>query len=447
MIRTLSEAESYLYSFMRSTSEIRDGSFSFGRVCEFARLLENPQDKIRVIHVAGTSGKGSTSTYIAALLKAHGKRAGLTVSPHLSDIRERFQVDGSLISEKKFLNYLAEIIPWIEHMKTTSYGAPSFFEISIVLAYYIFWKEGVDYAVMETGLGGRLDATNIVHSPGKVAVLTRIGKDHMEILGNTIAKIAIEKAMIITPHSHVVTIPQNLSAKRIIESQAHKTRSELSIVVPSKKDRITKNDGIIYFDFHYKQYEFGQIRLATPALYQVENATLALTTFLEVSERDAIRIDEEIIRSIFSNHIIGGRFEKFVIQGKTVIIDGAHNPQKMSALVKSLRTAFPHQTFSFLLAFKKGKDYTGILKYIIPLAASITITHFGSTIQIKAQEGESPAIIATLLKDVFHFQNVRIEQNPQKAYSDILKKGDSPIVITGSLYLIAELYLFLKKSP
>lgn len=443
MIRTLKEAESYLYSFTRSTSEIRDASFSFDRVCEFASLAGNPQDKMQVIHIAGTSGKGSTSTYISRLLSAHGKRTGLTVSPHVTDIRERYQIDGELISEQTFIYYLNEISPWIERMKKTRYGVPSFFEISIVLAYYIFWKERVDYAVMETGLGGRLDATNIVLSRGKIAVLTRIGKDHMEILGNTIEKIATEKAMIITPESHVITIPQHKSAQRVVAAQALKTHSALDIVVPCRGNEILTKDGAIRFAFHYKECMFCHLTLATPAQYQVENATLALATFIEVSKRDGISIDESRIRSVFSTNPIQGRFENVTIQGKTVIVDGAHNGQKMSALVQSLRAAYPDQAFSFLIAFKKGKDYRGMLKHIVPVANSIVVAQFRSSLQISACEGEQPARISSLLHEVFHFRNVRIEQSPQKALETVLDNADAPIVVTGSLYFIAELYSLL----
>lgn len=191
-INNFKQAEEFLASHIpKTTSTIFPGEVGLNRAKDFLHLLGDPQEKLKIIHVAGTSGKGSTCYLISSLLESQGFKVGLHQSPHLTDVTERFQINNQNISKEDFVDYLNKIIPAIEKIKHITY-----FEILVGLAFYIFNDKKVDYAVMETGLGGWYDGTNVVSRPDKLSVITKIGLDHTAILGETIEKIALQKAMI-----------------------------------------------------------------------------------------------------------------------------------------------------------------------------------------------------------------------------------------------------------
>jgi len=191
-INNFQDVEKYLSKFV--PKNIGDNFFAetaLLRVKNFVKLLGSPQKKMKVVHIAGTSGKGSTATIISNVLQGLGFQVGLQVSPHLLDIRERCQVNNELLSEEKFIKYFLEIIPVIEKVAKTKFGKLTYFEIITGLSLYIFQQEKVDYAVIETGLGGTYDASNIIDDRNKIAVLTKIGKDHTEILQHFLLLIEI----------------------------------------------------------------------------------------------------------------------------------------------------------------------------------------------------------------------------------------------------------------
>ncbi len=198
IFKNYSQILSYLYGFIPDRYSLKfSGQAGIERTKYLLQLLDNPQEKIKVIHIAGTSGKGSTAYLISKLLQHHGFKVGLQVSPHLIDIRERFQINNQLIPEELFVRTFQEIKPTIEKAKNSHWGKLTFFEILVSFAFYFFWKNKVDYAVMETGLGGLYDGTNVVENKNKLVVLTKIGLDHQWILGSTYEKIASQKAGII----------------------------------------------------------------------------------------------------------------------------------------------------------------------------------------------------------------------------------------------------------
>lgn len=438
--QSLHEIQDYLYGFRTKViKEDLERKFKFSQA--LAKKLGNPQNKIKVIHAAGTSGKGSTCAIISQLLEKHGKKVGLSISPHLYDLRERMQINNRILEEAQFCQYFNEVYPVIEEMKEHRYGPPSFFEIMIVFAYYVFYREGVDYAVMETGQGGRLDAVNIASHKSKVAVMTKIGLDHIDILGDTLKQVATEKSAIIYDENIVISIHQRPTAKRIVRSYAREKNTQANIIKHNVNyARIKTSHHHIQFDFQYKDVEFTKLDLSLQGIYQVENGSLALAALYEVAKRDGFEMQEELVRSAFASMKTPGRFEELFIEGKRIIIDGAHNPQKMSAFIRSLKKKHPDTKFDFLIGFKKGKDYKDMLKYIVPVAHRIFVSEFGKDDQIDDVYPEPVDQVASLLKDKFSFTSVVPVQDSKEAFDIARHAKNGPVIVTGSLYLISDLY-------
>jgi dihydrofolate synthase / folylpolyglutamate synthase len=423
IINNFKQAEAYLSLHIPANSQQKfPGELGLKRAKYFLHLLDNPQEKLKIVHVAGTSGKGSTCYLVSSLLFAHGFKVGLHQSPHLTDVRERFQINGKIISEKEFIFYLNKTIPIIDIVKNSSYGPPTYFEILVGLAYYIFYEKKVDYVVMETGMGGWHDATNVVERPDKIAVLTKIGLDHTNILGKTIKEIAFQKAMIINENGQAISIDQEQPVKKVFKEVVKEKKAKLHFVRP--------------LSFNFSLNLIGG--------YQRENAGLALKTINFLSKRDGFLINRKQIIKVFNKAHFPGRFDIKKINGKTIVFDGAHNPQKMLAFINALIKKYPDKKFNFLLAFKKGKDYQGILKTIIPWANSIVLTGFFTDNQDLINLSEKPTTIGKQLKEL-GFNNFMVISSNKKAWEIILhKKG--PIVVTGSLYLIGEVFKLIKEK-
>ena len=443
MINNFSQALLYLRHSVPKNKDRFPGNLGLDRQKEILRLLDNPQNKIKIIHFAGTSGKGSSASYLSYLLASHGFKVGLTLSPHILDIRERFQINNKFISKKEFVFYLNQIIPVIEKIKTTDFGNPTFFEILIALSFFIFNQKKVDYAVVETGLGGLMDGTNIITSKNKIAVITKLGLDHTQILGSNISLIASQKAGIIHPFNSVFSINQIPIAQSVLNKAAIKNKTSITYI-NSKinfKNIHPQNLSVVY-DFNFQGLSLPKLKLNTIGLYQVENSALALSVFKFISVRDQITIDTQKIRSTLVDIKFYGRADIYHLNNRLLILDGAHNPQKMAALIKSLKTFFPNQKFTFILAFKKRKDFIKMIKSIIPIANRIIITRFIVTSQDMIQISEPIKNLIKIFQKV-NFSSYKIVYDNQKALKTALKSEEN-IVITGSLYLLGEIYPLLK---
>lgn len=430
LIRTFKQAEQFLALHIPKTSQQTfPGESGLKRAKYFLHLLGDPQEKLKTIHVAGTSGKGSTCYLISSLLAGQGFKVGLHQSPHLLDVTERFQIGNINISKGELADYLNKIIPIIDKVEKTPRGLLTYFEILVGLAYLIFYEKKVDYAVMETGLGGWYDGTNVVFRSDKLAVLTRIGLDHTDILGKTIEKIALQKAMIINEKSQAISIYQEPEVEDVIKKIAEKKQAKIYFV---RRGRVSRSDVLN--------------RLNLEGEYQKENAGLALAVTNYLSKRDGFIVDQEKIKKVFETAYFPGRFDIRKIVHKTVIFDGAHNPQKMEAFTGSLIKKYPDRKFSFLLAFKKGKDYQDMLKIIVPWADSIILTSFFTENQDMINASENPIEIEKYCRGrVFRPLDVRIISDLKNAWKMILKEKE-PVVVTGSLYLIGEIFKLIKEK-
>ncbi len=441
MITNFSQALSYLHRSVPSGSRRFPGILGLDRQKEILRRLANPQNKIKIIHIAGTSGKGSTASYLSYLLAGQGFNVGLTLSPHLLDIRERFQINNQLISPKEFIFYLNQIIPIIEDIKKTNFGKPTFFEILIALAFYIFYQKKVDYAVVETGLGGLMDGTNVVDSPDKVVVLTKIGLDHTNILGPNLTAIANQKAGIIHSHNPCFSINQRNSVKKVFDKVATQNQTSINYISSQNISHLqSKNLNLIY-DFSFQNLSLKSIILNSIGLYQIDNSALALSVVKFLSDRDKFILDiKNIYQSLFNCHF-SGRADIQTINQKTLILDGAHNPQKMRSFINSLKLFFPHQKFTFLLAFKQRKDFVKMVKMIIPLADQVILTKFKVVSDYMIQLSQSQKSIDKIFSNLnfHHYKNI---SNQSEALNFALQ-SNNPIVVTGSLYLLSEIYPIL----
>ncbi len=408
------------------------GKLGLERTKHLLGLINNPQDRVKIIHIAGTSGKGSTCYLISRVLSSLGFKVGLHLSPHLQDIRERTQINNKLISKQKFVEYLNQIASYL--------GSCTYFEILTALAFYTFWKEKVDYAVIETGLGGLYDATNTVNSRDKLVILTRIGKDHTHILGDTLTKIALQKAEIIQKDNSVIALFQKPQINQRYEEISKKRSAKLYYIrkgVNFKNVEIDISKTI--FDFTFKDTSFSNIHLGLLGKHQAENCSLALAAVLLLSNKDNFEFNKQKIKYVLKSAYFPGRLDLFNINDRVIILDGAHNPQKISTLTKSLIKMFSGQKLNFLLAFKRDKDSLNLLKNIVRLANHITITSFFIKNQDLFHLSKETKEIEKDLKKL-NFRNFKIVENPKQAFKYALENGKNPLVITGSLYLISEIY-------
>src|SRR6185503_853071 len=276
--------------------------YSLNRMRAFLDFLGDPQEKLRIVHVAGTSGKTSAAYFIRGLLQASGVRTGLTVSPHIVSVTERLQIDGAPVSDAAFVQYVTAFLPLVEQ----SGLRPSYFEIIIALAFWVFAREEIAIAVIETGLGGLLDATNTVRRADKVCVITDIGLDHTDILGETIPEIAAQKAGIIQQDNIVVVQDQSPEALDVITKTAAAKHAALHIAHAATNVQLPP----------FQQRNFG----------------VALAAYAQLGDpkRTQKQIDAVALQTP------PGRLEVYEAAGKTVILDGAHNAQKLQALHEAL---------------------------------------------------------------------------------------------------------------
>lgn len=411
------------------------------RIHKLLELAGNPQEQLRVIHLAGTSGKGSTATILSHVLRAVGARVGVSVSPHLLDVRERMQIDGMLASEEQFLEALRHIFPAIQQVASSPLGHPSYFEILTAMAYQLFSNEEVAYAIIETGMGGRFDSTNSVHRADKIAVLTRIGFDHIQLLGRTLTKIASEKVGIIQPMNAVFSVAQKPRVRACVASAAQQHESHLRWIEPKKNFRIhTLTQHGTYFDFIGSTHTFAELELNLIGAHQAENAAIALAVVEYLSARDRFDFDEQKIREALRAVPLHGRFERIRFHDHPLIFDVAHNPQKIKALLQTLQKLWPKQRFTFVLAFGPRANQREMLRLISPLAEHIVFPDFVVTTGPYAYRFIFPDTLIPILSELGYQGSVSRVLSIEDALSERSKTQNIPVIYTGYFHFISALY-------
>ena len=437
-------ALAYIEQFIdyeRSPDFARQARFyNLNRITQLLDLIENPHERLKVIHVAGSKGKGSTAAIIASVLTHAGYKTGLYTSPHLITPRERCRIDNELISESEVACYIGKLKPAIETVSDSEFGRVSFFEIYTALAFIYFADKGTDFAVIEVGLGGRLDATNIV-SP-VTTVMTPIGLEHTSILGETYTEIATEKAEIIKQKCPVAVAPQHPEAYTVIEKVAKERNApivEVKNIVEKKSYKpILNSDGVTkaqQFDVETATENYRQLILPLLGHHQYINASTAIAA-IECLKHKGYEITKDSIYEGFKNVTWHGRFQ-LIKSSPLVVLDGAHSPVSMEVLCSTIRDSISYTQVVFIVSLMKDKDLASIGKIISKTADSVIVT----------QIPDNPRVIpAETIHDSWSglFQNIKIHKTPKEAITMGLSSASPTdlICVTGSLYLVGQALKF-----
>ena len=393
---------------------------------ELLGRLGNPQDDLKFIHISGTNGKGSVLAYLSTILSGGGYRTGRYISPTLFSYRERIQVDEQKIEKESLAHHVTAIAKVIEEMKAENAGNPTAFEVETALAFLYFKEKDCDIVVLETGLGGALDATNIIKTT-VMEVIAPISMDHMEFLGDTLEKIAMQKAGIIKPHTAVVSASQEPDAKKVLDHVCKENQCSMYMVDPAQITDVLYD--VEEQQFSYKNWKNVKITLA--GSYQILNAALALEGVEEL-RRLGYHLSEEQVRQGLYRAVWRGRFT-LLSKNPAVIIDGAHNPGAAKELKHSLDLYFKGKDLYYIFGVFQDKDYQEVIRLTAPLAKHII------TVQTP---GNPRALPANELKEAVQAVNPSVEaaQSIQVAVIKSLQiaKNEDAIIIFGSLSFLGE---------
>lgn len=331
---------------------------------ELLRRLGDPQNELKFIHISGTNGKGSVLAYLSTILSGAGYRTGRYISPTLFSYRERIQVDGEYIEKESLACHVTAIAAAAEDMQKAGLPSPTVFEIETALAFLYFKEKRCDIVTLEVGCGGLLDATNVITTT-LMEVIASISMDHTDLLGDTLAKIAAQKAGIIKPDTMVVSAQQKSEAAQVIEDTCKEQHCTLQMVDESKISNV--HYGAEGQTFSYK--EWGNVTISLAGSYQIKNAALALEG-VEALRKLGYALSDQQVREGLLHTAWRGRFTT-LRRDPTVIIDGAHNPAAALELKESLERYFPGKTLYFVMGMFKDKDYAQVIDLTAPLARHI----------------------------------------------------------------------------
>ncbi|MBI5676115.1 MAG: bifunctional folylpolyglutamate synthase/dihydrofolate synthase [Nitrospirae bacterium] len=426
-LRDYNETVNYLYN-LRSLG-IKLGLSNTKKVMG---LLGEPQNLFRSVHIAGTNGKGSTASAIASILTESGFRVGLYTSPHLLSFTERIKINNHQITEDKVLSLTSHI----QDITASTDLQLTFFEFATAIAFHYFASEKVDWAVVETGMGGRFDATNVILPD--VSVITSISLDHSEFLGSSISDIAFEKAGIIKLATPVVTSAQTPEGMKQISDIAEIRNSELHIYDRDFKGTLlSMDDKHIAFDY-IGDKEFRNLSLPLSGRHQLCNASMAVRT-CEVLRREGVPISDTSLRNGLLNIALEGRLER-VSENPVIILDGAHNPGAAVSLAGSIKELFTNKRVIMVIGVMSDKDIEGTLKPLMQIAETVVLT------KPKGERAASPQkLYDTALKIQKRNEDCRASSIVKTdSVADALThakkewREENIILVTGSFYTTGE---------
>jgi dihydrofolate synthase/folylpolyglutamate synthase len=413
------------------------GKHTLADTKEMLGRLTGSRIESKIIHVAGTNGKGSVCAYLQYILRAAGFHVGMFISPHLETMRERILYDGEMIPQESFVKTFELVREESDRQKENH---PSFFEFLFLMGMCYFKKKEPDYIILETGLGGRLDATNCIAKP-KLCVITEIGFDHMQYLGNTLVEIAGEKAGIIKPGTPVVYLDKREETSRVIEQTAAGLETPAIAVKKSQIGRPVMRKKSIDFSFSNGYYRYDNLILRTTAAYQTENASLALVAARSLKEE---RIADEAIRKGLYDAFWPGRMEEILPH---VFLDGAHNEDGIEAFLQSV-SASAEET-------KKGKRLLlfGVVadkqydKMIGRIAASDLFSHIAVTVLASDRSASIDKLKVAWAQ--YKTADCSFHESAEEAFHYIqsIQKEADTIYIAGSLYLVGQIKTLVRRTP
>ena len=424
---TFQAAQSYLLGLINENASRRMPN-RLDRFHAFLEALGNPQDRYPTVHVAGTSGKGSTSTMLAGALQASGKRTGLHTKPHLNSVTERARIDGSAIPPEDFGTLIGEMQSAVDRIGY-EHGRPTYYETLLALAFLWFARAEVDVAVIEAGVGGTLDGTNVLRP--QVGVITNVALDHTDILGDTVEEIARDKAGIAKPGIPLVSNARG-SARAVIEATCADVGApfvavaDTATVEPRSGQRYGQSFAVVTPEDRYE--------LALPVLgdFQQENAATAIRALEQLAP--GLRPSRAAIETGFARLQIPGRME-FFPSHPGVVFDIAHNPDKATHLAHALEQTFPGRRFIFVMAIGESKDAAEVIRPFLNLRGTFTFTTFA----VAGRNAMRPQRLASIADSLGGWG--RAIGDPVDAFSIARRnaEADDIIVVTGSTFIVAEL--------
>jgi len=432
------EAEEYLNSFVNYENipgiSYASPDYDLGHVEEVLHQIGNPHLAARTVHIAGTKGKGSVAAMIAQVLTDSGYKTGLYTSPHLHNLRERIKVDGTLISEEAFAELMTKLKPYLEAANRRQL---TFFEVLTILAFVYFHEKQAHFQVLEVGLGGRLDATNVAQP--EVCIITSISLDHMQILGDSLEKIAYEKAGIIKPGCTVVLSPQPEEVTSVISNICYKQGANLVRV--GKEVTWRGMNGDLSHQSIMVEGRRGIYHVTIPLLgdYQLENTATAVAA-LEVLVSRGFDISSQDIAQGLAKVKWPGRFQ-ILQHSPIVLVDGAHNVASIKRLVENVKAYFSYKRALLIFGVSCDKDIPGIVRELVSLSPQVIVTHTSHP------RAASPSVIAT--EFVKMGVNSKITENiPQALFQALSLASEQDLIcVTGSLFVVAEALDYFSKVP
>jgi dihydrofolate synthase/folylpolyglutamate synthase len=429
---TCDQALAYLYHFTDYERVVKPRAvatsiFGLARMNQLLDFLGHPEQQLRVVHIAGTKGKGSTAVMTAAILQRAGARVGLYTSPHVECVRERIMVDRAWIPEERLAAHVNRMHPYLaESLKTHEKYTPTFFEIFTAAAFLDFAAEGVDYAVLEVGLGGRLDATNVVVP--LVCGITHVSFDHTDKLGETLTLIAGEKAGILKPGVPVVVAPQEPAALGAIQARAEALDAPIRLV---GRDIAVVDRGD-HFAVYTPRRRYPRLHVPLVGRHQRINAAVAVGLAEEALAARSIRLSGPLVREGLAAVRWRARIET-VAERPTVVVDAAHNVASVRVLLATLAAEFTFQRLVFVVGVSGDKDIDGMLRELLPRAAAIVLTRSASP---RACPPEDLLHRVRALSDI---EAVACE-TPQDALAAARARAgpDDLVCVTGSFYLAGD---------
>jgi dihydrofolate synthase/folylpolyglutamate synthase len=401
-------------------------------ITRFLSYLGNPHNSYPMIHVAGTNGKGSTVAIMEAILTAAGHRVGVYTSPHLVDFRERIKINGRLIEKKYITDFFNSNFKKIESLPIT------FFEVVTALAFSYFKDEKVDVALIETGMGGRLDATNVI-SP-KVIVITNVATEHTRWLGFKIRQIAHEKAGIIKTGIPVVTAAQNFDARHVIRQVCQQNKCKLISIFDETQwvvKSISRNDSEM--DIFTRSNKYYNLRLPLPGRHQMENAICALIGVELLEQETGIKSSSIAVAAGFRNVRWDGRLQR-ICDSPVIILDVAHNPAALTRIREYFKEFYPEQRIISVFGILSDKDYHKMLKELDTFADIIILT------RPMSERAADPNILAEDVAKIH--SNFQVIPHVRDAYQSALDlcRPDEVVLVTGSHYTVGEVLSSLAES-
>lgn len=419
--------------------ESREGkkkSYDFSRMRALLQELDNPHIGLKYLHVAGTNGKGSTSNFLYNILKMGGYKVGLYTSPHLERYNERIKINGVEISDEDFIRLSKKVFCAEENIKT-NFETLTFFEFITAIAFLYFNKEKSDYVILEVGMGGLSDSTNVILEEDKLAsIITPISMDHTQFLGKNIEEIAYQKAGIIKKNVLVFSSNKEKIVKDIIEKVSKENNSEVFTLEDVEISSININDSFTEYNMRFYNDNLEKIKVNLIGYYQMYNSALSIMTILKLRDMGKMDISNENIKKGIENTFWAGRME-IVREKPKMLLDGAHNLDGIRNLTKNI-SLFKYNKLYIIAAILEDKEHKEMLKELSKYADEIVLVGIHTKRKTDPLILESEIIKSNVV--------VSIIEDLEDAIKNVIQKTSDNdfIIVTGSLYLISEIKEILK---